>query len=80
MYGTCLMMRFAMMEDQVDREEVLAFLKGLADALDGFVSGVERRQGLRGLDQAAERTPAESAVSTAQCLYGAEPPRIHLGV
>jgi PadR family transcriptional regulator, regulatory protein AphA len=36
------LMRFAMMEGQLETEEVLAFLKGLADALDGFVSGVER--------------------------------------
>ncbi len=36
------LMRFAMMENQLEREEVLAFLKGLADALDGFVSGMER--------------------------------------
>jgi len=36
------LMRFAMMEDELEREEVLAFLKGLADALDGFVSGIEQ--------------------------------------
>jgi PadR family transcriptional regulator, regulatory protein AphA len=36
------LMRFAMMENQLAREEVLAFLAGLADALEGFVSGVER--------------------------------------
>jgi len=36
------LMRFAMMEDTLEREEVLAFLKGLADALDGFVSGMEQ--------------------------------------
>jgi PadR family transcriptional regulator, regulatory protein AphA len=36
------LMRFALMEDKVEREEVLTFLKDLADALDGFVSGVER--------------------------------------
>jgi len=35
-------MRFAMMENKLEREEVLAFLKGLADALDGFVSSMER--------------------------------------
>lgn len=36
------LMRFAMMEDELDREEVLAFLKGLADALDGFVASMEQ--------------------------------------
>jgi hypothetical protein len=36
------MMRFAMMENQLEREEVLAFLTDLADALDGFVSGMEQ--------------------------------------
>jgi PadR family transcriptional regulator AphA len=36
------LMRFAMMENQLDREDVLAFLQGLADALEGFVSGMER--------------------------------------
>ncbi len=36
------LMRFAMMENELEPEEVLAFLKGLADALDGFVSGVEQ--------------------------------------
>jgi len=36
------LMRFAMMENELEREEVLAFLKGLAAALDGFVSGVEQ--------------------------------------
>jgi DNA-binding PadR family transcriptional regulator len=36
------LMRFVMMEDELDREEVLAFLKGLADALEGFISGIER--------------------------------------
>ncbi len=36
------LMRFAMMENQLEPEEVLAFLKGLADALDGFVAGLER--------------------------------------
>jgi PadR family transcriptional regulator AphA len=36
------LMRFVMMEDELDREEVLAFLKGLAGALEGFVSGMER--------------------------------------
>ncbi len=36
------LMRFAMMENELEREEVLAFLNGLADALDGFVSGVEQ--------------------------------------
>jgi hypothetical protein len=34
------LMRFAMMENKLEREEVLAFLKSLADALDGFVSGM----------------------------------------
>jgi PadR family transcriptional regulator, regulatory protein AphA len=36
------LMRFAMMENHMEREEVLAFLKDLADALDGFVSGMEQ--------------------------------------
>ncbi len=36
------LMRFVMMEDELDREEVLAFLKGLADALEGFIAGMER--------------------------------------
>lgn len=36
------LMRFVMMEDELDREEVLAFLKGLADALEGFICGMER--------------------------------------
>jgi hypothetical protein len=35
-------MRFAMMENQLSRADVLAFLKSLADALDGFVSGMEQ--------------------------------------
>jgi DNA-binding MarR family transcriptional regulator len=34
------LMRFAMMEG-LDRSEVAAFLKSLADALDGFVTGME---------------------------------------
>ena len=36
------LMRFALMEAQLPREAVLAFLDNLADALDSFVSGVER--------------------------------------
>lgn len=36
------LMRFAMMEDQLETEEVLAFLKGLAEALEGFVAGMEQ--------------------------------------
>lgn len=36
------LMRFVMMEKYLGRAEVLAFLASLADALDGFVSGVER--------------------------------------
>jgi DNA-binding PadR family transcriptional regulator len=36
------LMRFALMENRVEREEVLTFLKDLANALDGFVSGMER--------------------------------------
>jgi hypothetical protein len=35
------LMRFAMMANKLERGEVLAFLKSLADALDGFVSGIE---------------------------------------
>jgi DNA-binding PadR family transcriptional regulator len=34
-------MRFAMMENRLPPDEVLAFLTGLADALDGFVEGME---------------------------------------
>jgi DNA-binding PadR family transcriptional regulator len=36
------LMRFALMENHLEREAVLAFLRDLADALDGFVSGVEQ--------------------------------------
>lgn len=36
------LMRFVMMENQLERTEVLAFLKALVDALDGFVSGMAR--------------------------------------
>lgn len=36
------LMRFAMMEHQLEPEEVQAFLKSLAGALDGFVAGLER--------------------------------------
>jgi DNA-binding PadR family transcriptional regulator len=36
------LMRFALMEQQLGREAVLAFLNALAGALDSFVSGVER--------------------------------------
>ncbi|HZD68147.1 MAG TPA: PadR family transcriptional regulator [Actinomycetes bacterium] len=36
------LMRFALMENQLAREDVLAFLKSLADALDSFVSGMEQ--------------------------------------
>lgn len=36
------LMRFMLMENRVEREEVLTFLRDLADALDGFVSGMER--------------------------------------
>jgi DNA-binding PadR family transcriptional regulator len=36
------LMRFAMMEDRLEREEILAFLKGLAEALEGFVADMER--------------------------------------
>lgn len=36
------LMRFAMMDSQLEPEEVRTFLKGLADALDGFVSDLER--------------------------------------
>lgn len=36
------LMRFAMMENQLEREEVLGFLRGLAEALEGFVSGLEQ--------------------------------------
>jgi hypothetical protein len=36
------LMRFAMMENQLERAEILAFLKGLAEALDGFVAGMEQ--------------------------------------
>jgi DNA-binding PadR family transcriptional regulator len=36
------LMRFAMMEHELPRADVLAFLEGLADALAGFVAGLER--------------------------------------
>ena len=36
------MMRFALMENHLEREAVLAFLWDLADALDSFVCGVEQ--------------------------------------
>jgi len=36
------LMRFALMENQLPRPAVLAFLQALADALEGFVSGMER--------------------------------------
>jgi DNA-binding PadR family transcriptional regulator len=36
------MMRFALMENHLERAAVLAFLGDLADALDSFVSGVEQ--------------------------------------
>ena len=36
------LMRFVMMERQLPRADVLAFLSGLADALAGFVASVER--------------------------------------
>jgi PadR family transcriptional regulator AphA len=36
------LMRFAMMENQLEPAEVLAFLTGLAEALEGFVAAMER--------------------------------------
>jgi DNA-binding PadR family transcriptional regulator len=36
------LMRFAMMENQLEQDEVIAFLTSLADALEGFVSGTEK--------------------------------------
>jgi DNA-binding PadR family transcriptional regulator len=36
------LMRFAMMERELPRREVLAFLESLASALSGFVSGMEK--------------------------------------
>lgn len=36
------LMRFALMEGQLARESVLAFLEDLADGLDSFVSGMEK--------------------------------------
>jgi DNA-binding PadR family transcriptional regulator len=36
------LMRFSLMEDQLPRAAVLAFLNDLTDALDAFVSGMER--------------------------------------
>jgi DNA-binding PadR family transcriptional regulator len=36
------LMRFALMEEQLGRAAVLAFLSDLADALDSFVSGMEQ--------------------------------------
>lgn len=35
------LMRFALMENRLPREDVLAFLTALAQALDGFVTGLE---------------------------------------
>ena len=46
------LMRFSLMENYLERAEVLAFLADLGDALDGFVAGVEQfaasRQGALG--------------------------------
>jgi DNA-binding PadR family transcriptional regulator len=50
------LMRFAMMEDRLERAEILSFLKGLAEALDGFVSGME--QYVASGAQAARRHPS----------------------
>jgi hypothetical protein len=36
------LMRFALMENRLPREDVLAFLTELAGALEGFVTGLER--------------------------------------
>jgi hypothetical protein len=65
-------MRFAMMENKLEREEVLAFLKSLADALDGFVSGMEeyvasgaqsdRRHAELALEQRDRRAPGQPRV------------------
>ena len=49
------LMRFAMMENHLEREEILAFLTGLAEALEGFVSGLE--QYVASGVQAARRHP-----------------------
>ena len=35
-------MRFSLMENYLERAEVIAFLADLGDALDGFVRGVEQ--------------------------------------
>jgi DNA-binding PadR family transcriptional regulator len=46
------LMRFSLMENYLERAEVMAFLADLGDALDGFVAGVEQfaasRQGALG--------------------------------
>src|SRR5262249_20711781 len=46
------LMRFSLMENYLERAEVIAFLADLGDALDGFVTGVEQfaasRQGVLG--------------------------------
>lgn len=47
------LMRFAMMEQVMDREQVITFLADLADALEAFVSGLEHYLAT----MAAPRTP-----------------------
>jgi hypothetical protein len=36
------LMRFSLMENYLERAEVIAFLADLGDALDGFVRGIEQ--------------------------------------
>lgn len=42
------LMRFSLMENHLERDEVLTFLGELADALEGFVTGMERFVAARG--------------------------------
>lgn len=49
------LMRFAMMENSLSRDEVLAFLKSLADALDLFVTGLEQYARTAGQDESLSR-------------------------
>lgn len=45
------LMRFVMMEHLLPPEEVLTFLRSLADALGAFTAGLEKYAGLDGLEQ-----------------------------
>jgi DNA-binding PadR family transcriptional regulator len=81
------LMRFALMEEQLGRAAVLAFLSDLADALDSFVSGMEKyvasgpqlpqRQAVLALGHgiAVHRASLEWARSAMAALAG--PPAAH---